>query len=60
MNDDQKFLLRALVDVQSCIRAPTFTEDRASYDNLSYYFDLLVDSYRRALGNKQIKEFLDE
>ena len=60
MNKDQQRLLIALLEVQECIRTPTFIEDRSSYDNLMYYFDLLVTSYRVALGNKQIKEYLSE
>jgi len=57
MNADQERLLVALIEVQTASRKPTFVEDRSSYDSLTYYFDLLVDSYRRALGNKLIKEY---
>ena len=58
MNKDQTKMVDLLLEVQDCMRTTTFVSDQRSYDNMAYYFDRFVDSFRVSLGNEQIKEYL--
>ena len=58
MNKDQTKMVDLLLEVQVCMRTTTFVSDQRSYDNMAYYFDRFVDSFRVSLGNQQIKEYL--
>lgn len=58
MNKDQAKMVDLLLELQETLRTKTFIADGRTYNDMAYYFDKFVDSFRVSLGNEQIKEYL--
>lgn len=59
LNRDEADLVAVTLELQRVITLPTFASNRTTTDNLRYCLDMLTREMMVAIGNREIKEFLE-
>lgn len=60
MNREQKDMIGAILEVERCMYTPSFTQDSQGLKNLIVAFEYMVSQVRTSIGQKAIKDYLNE